>query len=222
VGSSFRYDVEFSWNSTDPDAVFPPSGKEYLAGVNETEWILVSVTDVSYPPFVELQITKHLRNGTEKTDAGHVDIATGMGNMSCMVVSANLSANDLVYTHAQFSGWRINETVVRGYENSTRETNHLNITIDYSGLFNHTFCDVLTYYWDRSTRAMVEYTRKEVNQTELYVTIWSETQRLSESNVWAVPEIPSAISLLLILVTLTAGTAVCKRRFAKHRSDASP
>lgn len=218
VGNWFRYSVDFRWNSTDPDAVFPPVGKEYLAEVNETEWILLSIQNV-YSPLVDLHMVKHLRNGTERVDVGHVDIATGLGNMSCSVISANLSVNDLVYTHAEFSGWRINETVTRDYENSSRETNHLNITIDYSSLFGHTFYDVIEYYWDRATGAMVECTRKEVNQTELYLTTWSETQEIIESNVWVVPEMPNAASVLLALFTLTVTATICQKRFAKHRSD---
>ena len=216
----FRYgDIIVNWSSDDPNATFPPSGNEWLEEMNETEWMLMSVQNVSHTT-ISLQTVKHFKDGTEKTENGSLNIDTGIGNMPApwihlsAVISANLSVNDSIYTSYPFSTWKINETVVRTYPDGARETNHLNMTWEHSWIVNETIYNFINYYWDRSTGILVVHSFEEIDQVGEYLTTWSMSYRITESNVWTVPEFPTWTSMLLILIILTVAVAIYKRTHA--------
>jgi hypothetical protein len=73
----------------------------------------------------------------------------------------------------------------------------------------------MNYYWDKSTGMLVEDYYEVINQTGEYLTTWSVLSRITESNVWVVPEFPTSASILLILIVLTATIAIYKRRLLK-------
>jgi hypothetical protein len=218
AGNWFKYGIlDVNWNSNDPNATFPPSGWEFLVDMNKTEWALISVEDVSGTN-VTTQYTTHFKNGTEKIEGGYVDIDTGDGNMSLVAISANLNANDTFYTSGSYSTWKINETIVRTYPDGVRETNLLNMTYEHSWAVNEThyyYYFTMNYYWDKSTGMLVEDYYEVINQTGEYLTTWSVLSRITESNVWVVPEFPTSASILLILIVLTATIAIYKRRLLK-------
>lgn len=203
----FKYDFSFSWNSTDPNAPIPPS----LVGLNETEWQMISIVSVSGTN-VTGQLTTHFKNGTEKTVADYVDIETGEGkNMTMLVISANLNANDTVYTSGIYSTWKINETTLRAYPDGTRETNHLNITIEIP--FPIYIYLSSNYYWDKSTGIIVEMSIEGISQEGGYETSWSRSMRIIESNIWIVPEFPSFLILPLFIIATLLAVMVYKRKY---------
>jgi hypothetical protein len=216
-GDSFKCDVvDISWSSNDPNATFPPSGNEWLKDMNETEWTRTSVVNVSGMN-ITCQSTMHFKNGTEETSGGYIDIDTGTNvNMTFMAISADLEANDTIYASGYYSSLAINETIVRTYPDTVRDTNHLNMTRGpNSGTINGTeyyYYYAMNFYWDRSTGMLVEDSFEEVNQTGEYLTTWSALFRVTESNVWVVPEFPIWTSMLLLLTTLTATICIYKRR----------
>jgi len=230
-GDWFKYgDFDVDWSSTDPNATFPPLGGEWVVEINETEWMLMSVQNIFSSRAIFFQTLKHFKDGTERTEGGYLDIDTGLGNLSsilstpCMVISASLDVNDTVYTHHPFSAWKINETIIRAYPDSVRETNHLNMTSEHSWIVNETLYDFRNYYWDRSTGILVEYSFEEIKQTEEYQTTWSISYRITESNVWTVPEFPTwksilliLIVILLILIVFTVTIIIYKRRLLKTK-----
>lgn len=135
--------------------------------------------------------------------------------MTFMAVSANLGPNDTIYTSGPRSFFTINETVVRAYPDSVRETNHLNTTFEYSWTVNETQCyerDDAIFYWDRSTGILVEDIFGGINRTGDYLTTWSSLTRITESNVWAIPEFPTWASALILFVILTSTIVVYKRK----------
>ena len=217
-GDWFKYgDIEVSWSSNDPNATFPPPYWEMLEGWNETEWMLLSIVDVSGTN-VTGQMVTHYENGTEETSGAYVNIDTGDGNMTYMAISANLNANDTVYTSGEFSSYKINETIVRTYPDSVRETNHINMTGEYSWTINETeyrYYDSMNFYWDRESGIFVEDYFEGINQTGDYLTTWSALSRITDSNVWVIPEFPTWTSILLVFVTLTVAMAIYKRRLLK-------
>jgi len=126
VGDWFKYRaITGNWSSDDPNAIFP------LLEWNETEWMMMSVEDVSGTN-ITFQSTWHLTNGTEVTQEGYVDIYTGDGNMTLSAISADLNVNDTIYSSFGHSTMKINETMVRTYPDSTRDTNHLNTTMEFN------------------------------------------------------------------------------------------
>ena len=226
IGDWFKYgDITVNWSSNDPNATFPPPGWEWLETMNDTEWMLLSVVSGTVDTYIGLQATEHFKNDTERIRSGFITIDTGNSSqttnetldMTFMVISADLDANDTIYT-LQYSTYRINETIVRTYPDGVRDTNHLNMTWEYSWTINETeyyFYQTLNFYWDRSTGIFVEEYFEGINQTGMYLTTWSCLARITESNVWVVPEFPTWTSILLILVVLTVAIAIFKRRLLK-------
>ena len=218
VGDWFRYgDFSVSWSSNDPwNPTFPPLGREQLGWIDETEWMLVSVQNISHT-IITFHVIKHYKNGTEKIEEGYVDIDSGTGNMSLRAISANLGVNDTVYTSGPYSLVKINETISRTYLDSTRETNHLNMTrimtitrYENDSALNGTSFENWNYYWDKPTGIFVELSLDQIEQVEEYSTNMSISYRLIESNIWAVPELTTWAPICLLLIILTIA-AVYKR-----------
>lgn len=211
-GDWFKYgDISFDWSSNDPNATI--SDPEW----NETEWMMISILDVSGTN-INGQKTVHYKNGTEETSGGYVDIDTGDGeNFTSFIISADLEENDAIYTSGYYSNLKINETIVRTYPDGVRNTNHLNTTMEDHEV-NGTeiyYYQSLNYYWDQSTGVLVEIYWESLNQTGEYVTTASESIRITDSNIWVIPEFPTSTSILILLVVLTSTIAICKRRLLK-------
>ena len=208
LGDWFKYgDITGSWSSNDPDAVFP------LLELNETEWMLMSVEDVSGTK-ITFQSTVHFTNGTEETGSGHIDIDTGDGNMTLMAISANLDANDTIYSSPGYSTQKINETIVRTYPDGIRDTNYWNITGEYNVTGFYQYIS-MNWYWDRSSGIFVEMAQEYTSQTENYTTTWSVILKITESNVWVIPEFPTYTPLLIAFAILTVSIVMIKRRLLK-------
>jgi len=218
VGDWFKYgEVTVNWSSNDPNATFPPPHWEMLEGMNETEWMLLTVGDVSGTN-ITCQAIEHYKNGTEETESGYIDIDTGDGNMTFLAISANLDAGHTIYGSGNYSTWMINETVSRTYPGGVRETNHINMTMEYSYTLNETqyyYYNSMNFYWDRSSGILVEDYFAGINQTGEYTTTWSAHDRITESSVWVIPEFPAWTSMLLILIVLTVAVVIYKRRILK-------
>jgi len=206
VGDWFKYgEVSGSWSSDDPNAIFPSLEFNY------TDWMLISVEDISGTN-ITFQSTWHFTNGTEKIETGHIDIDTGEGNMTLSAISANLSPNDPIYSSPGYSTQKINGTIIRTYPDGVRDTNYMNITteINQTGLYQYIS---MTWYWDKSSGMFVEMAQDVESQIENYTTSWSLLLRITESNVWVIPEFPSVI-ILPIFVTATLIVAIIYRK--KH------
>ncbi|MDH5595388.1 MAG: hypothetical protein OEY40_01560, partial [Candidatus Bathyarchaeota archaeon] len=54
-----------------------------------------------------------------------------------------------------------------------------------------------------------------INQTGEYTTTWSALSRITESNVWVIPEFPTWTPMLLVFVILTVSIIVYKQRLLK-------
>jgi len=108
--------------------------------------------------------------------------------------------------------------VVRTYPDSVRETNHLNMTKEYSFTVNETeyyFYQTVNFYWDRSTGILVEFSFEGINQIGEYLTTWSFLLRITESDVWVVPEFSTLTSILLVFIVITTAISIYKRRILK-------
>lgn len=224
VGDWFKYeDITVTWSSNDPNASKVWYGMD-LEMYNQTEWVKVEITGVSGTN-VTIQGIQHFKDGTEEISDGWVDIDTGDGvNATSMIVGANLNEGDPIYTAGEYSNWFINETITREYPgpDSSRETNHINMTYAY----NYTIppdIDInyfysMNFYWDTTTGVIVEDSFEMINQTGEYLTAWSMAFKITESNVWIVPEFPNLIAWLIVIGTATAVLIFGKRRLSKNRS----
>jgi len=220
VGDRFEFgDVTVTWSSNDPNASKVWYGMD-LEWYNQTEWMSGEVTQVSGTN-VTMQSVLHFKNGTEEISGGWIDVDTGEGvNATLMLISADLNENDAIYASGNYSTWLINETTTRTYPGGVRETNHINFTYAYNYTIPpDTSIDYfysMNFYWDRATGMMVEDSFEMRNQTGEYLTAWSMDFKITESNVWVVPEFPRLTSIVLILVVLTTAIVIYKRRLLKQ------
>jgi len=213
-GQWFKYgDVSFSWSSNDTGAAFPDSMRE----INDTLWMQMDVVSVVQTN-VTLGMIAHYRNGSEEVGSGWVDVDTGAGdNATMMLISSNLGIGHSIYTSGLYSTWRINETVPRMFAFGLRDTNHLNMSSGYSYMgssINYSS----NVYWDKATGVLLEESVAFANQTGVYHSEWSILMRITEANIWVIPEFPSVLMFPLFMATTLLTVAFFKRR---HRKQAN-
>jgi hypothetical protein len=210
VGDWFKYgDITGSWSSNDPNST-RPSG--WISEVNETEWILMSIEDVSGTN-ITVQSIIHFTNGTEITEGGYADIDTGDGTMTFIAISANLNANDTIYSSPGYSTQKINETITRTYPDGVRDTNYMNITSEHNvtGFYQYVS---MSWYWDRSSGIFVEMSQDYTSHTGNYTTTGSVLFKITESNVWVIPEFPPFLILPLFMIITLLIVIIYKRKIS--------
>lgn len=215
IGDWYRY-TSFSanWYSNDTNTAIPAWLKEQ----NETEWYLISVVDI-HGTNVTTQNAQRFKNGTERIILGYVDVETGAtNNTGATIISADLTETDTVYAPGQTNIGRINETVTRAYPDGARETNHMNLTQIYSPNNETRIYYAVQYYWDRLTGVLVEFRQEASNKTGIYLSGYSQSFRLTSSDVWAIPEFPTAYMMILpMMTTLLVGFAFARASCHKRR-----
>jgi hypothetical protein len=211
-GDTFTYgNFNFYWYSDDPNATAPAE----WADIENAEWFSITVENV-----VDTNITGslmvHFNNGTEETEGGWVNVDTGDdANMSMFFISANLNIGDSIYSSGDYSSWMINETIQRAYDGNMRDTNHYNMTMEYSMEPYYMFSS-MNFYWDKTTGALVEMSMI-LNQTIEYTTQYSISVELTGSNVWVVPEF-GLLQTLLLLSSLMLAAIAYKLKLQRPRN----
>lgn len=215
-------DIDVTWSSNDPNASKVWYGMD-LEMYNQTEWVRTEITQVSGTN-VTMQMVQHFKNGSDDTSSGWVDVDTGDGvNATFMIISANLNENDAIYTSGDYSDWLINETITRTYPDGARETNHINITFAYNYTippdieFDYFYS--MNFYWDRATGILVEDGFEVINQTGEYLTALSMVSKITESNVWVIPEFSTWLAWLAAIGTATIVVILGKRKLLRLARD---
>jgi len=211
AGNMFTYSYTANWNSNDPNATVPSE----LVNINETQWAEVSVTAVSGTN-VTGTVTTRFENGTETTNDCWVDADTGDGNTTALFISAGLVPGDSMYSGSPYNTWTINETVPRVYPSGERDTNHINMT-STSSSFQGNLSETTNLYYDKSTGALVQFSKAVSNQTGTYLTTYSEEMQITNSSVWTVPEFPDSLILAMFIFMLAALSviAICKKTHSR-------
>ena len=203
-GDVFEYDMRSFWT-----CVFMDTPPAELVELNQTEWVRVTVTEVSGSQ-IKTQLTAHYRNGTEVNSDEICDIETGEQSGGPPFIGANLGENDLINPSAS-EPWFVHYTIIRDYENSQRETNYLKLEdMGNSSDFGE-YSRIYEYYFDKSTGVLVEYSY-EFSRTGLTSITRS---KIIASNVWVIPEFPSLIILPVFMMITLFAVAIKKRLF--HR-----
>jgi hypothetical protein len=116
---------------------------------------------------VTLQVTRTQLDGTEETDQWWVDVSTGEGTASRVVISADCNAGEIAYpdwvnvNQTTEGADRINETILLKYEDTIIEVNHMQLT--YMVDDQPSYWD---YYWEKSTGLIIKYTISGTEVTE--------------------------------------------------------
>jgi len=95
----------------------------------------------------------HFKNGTEQVQSASVDLLTGEGDLRNWLISANLNANDSLYTSE--TNEKINETIIQTYHWGSRETNHLSFSYQFSSGEDYSDLNV-DMFWDREIGILTE------------------------------------------------------------------
>lgn len=210
-GDQFKYgNINVEWNSDNPNATIHSSLKD----MNHTEYISIFVKDVSGTN-VTCEMTQHFQDGTEDTEQGYIDVDTGnASNLTFLpfpFISAGLQKNDSIYTSEYYAEGYINETVTRTYPDGTRETNHLNITSEYSGEQQYRYL-ADNFYWDKPTGTLVEVTETSIHESGGYTNSYSISVKITQSNKWTIPEFPPRLIIPLLLTATLITTILTKRK----------
>ena len=191
AGNTLEYTYNLSWSSTDPTATIPP---EYIE-LNNTQLIRITIKSVS-GSLINMDITKHFKNGTESTQNGNTDVDTQLIDIpySFLIIRANANPNETIYPSGGHA--TITETVVRTYEMGQRETNYyINEDTDED---THEKVEI---YFDRTTGVATEYYCEYRETSGSYVTTTKETVTLDSSILWTIPEFPTPAILLIFTFT---------------------
>jgi len=203
-GNSFTYDVYATWSSSDPNAVPQAS----VLDINKTEYYRVIIGAVAGAEITTQNIW-HFTNGTETTTTGTINVETGITNGGFwLIIAGNLVANDRVHPSGQ-TYFTINSTEMRDYLGGARETNKMVFTLSGSDATGD-YIEYVNSYFDKQTGMLVFLNDAMVysNPTTTVTKIW----KIKESNVWIVPEFPSALILpLLMALTMMAAIAYKKK-----------
>jgi peptide/nickel transport system substrate-binding protein len=203
-------EINVTWSSSDPNMQQPSN----LTDMQNTEWIKNTIQTVSGTS-VTFQSLIHFKKGTEQTKNLGVDIESGEGNGTLLFLSKNLSLNDSIYTSAFYPSppyyeWGINETVSRKYAGATRKTNHLNLVVNTTIANVSTTITTYNLYWDKATGALCEQMVKQTieNQTTGYITSWSTSFKITETNLWGAGTPIWIYAVAIIIVVAVAGSAI--------------
>jgi hypothetical protein len=216
-GDTFTYSHTYFWDSNRANATYP----EEYAGINNTAWIKRTITDISNG-LIGTEITIHFKNGTESSEAQTMDWTkedniTHYSITLPVIIPANLNVNDKIANIE--NALIINKTVTIGYSDGVRETNIVNYTTVYptiylNGLPVNTTIYFVTYY-DKVTGVPVE-SYSDMVQTGGFNERQTDTFKLTESSIWAVPEFPSITIVLVLAIGAVVSAVAYKKRSLKE------
>jgi len=190
---------------------------------NNTEWAVVTVQSISGTT-VTVEWLTHYKNGTEKTTTESGDIATGSGDISFLIISANLGRGDTIPLN--FSGVPdgvspvINDTVTRTYAGAQREVNYWGYYFsNVSTMYNHTVD--YDFYWDKAKGILCEFTMSMSNASIGFTISYAMRMKINETSMWAggiIPGVPNYMLYIIIavvaIVIIVAAVFVMRKRKA--------
>jgi hypothetical protein len=177
-----------------------------LAEFLEGETVTFSIQEISGTN-VTGQFDILFANGTQDSQTGSVDVATGEGDLRNWLISADLAANDSLYTLETEE--KINETITRTYQLNPRDTNHLMYafyaTLEEEGDYSNLTVDM---FWDQELGVLTELSFAadvQMNGTHMEM---SATCVITESNLEDIPEFTqtafiatvAAVALLIVVI----------------------
>jgi len=191
-GDWFKYELTLDWEHdlevTPEDFIFT----DFLQG----DYVILTIQNISGTN-VTGQFTIHFENTTEKFLTGSVDLTTGEGDLRNWLISANLNANDPLYTTEIDE--KINETVIQTYPMGPRETNHLVYSYNTSSGEDYSTLNV-NLYWDKEIGILNEMSIQANLQQNGTLMGGSGSWILIESNIQQIPEFTQPILILKILM----------------------
>ncbi|XHH09913.1 MAG: hypothetical protein ACFCUE_04600 [Candidatus Bathyarchaeia archaeon] len=220
VGNVFKYQYTLSTNVTGTNQASIPSPFDALVEQAETiDYIQITVTGVS-GSVVTAQVLTQFKAGNQQTFTGTVDVATGQGTLAQFFIAANLTANNPL---SMGSTEKINGTTTKTYTSGIqREVNYQNITtqttVPASEVARYNITVPLNQVntqeadWDKQTGVLSQIAYSmQTTSTQINATL-TLNLNLVESNVFAVPEYPI---LLIVMIAMAVPTVAVLRKSKK-------
>ena len=149
-----------------------PAGQPY------PEWLKLEFLSIN-GTIADVRATVHISNGSEQSDSGPVDVASGseVPGLAGILISANRTAGDSVYI-VGYGNVAIEGEATRTYAGADR-------TVVYAGFAQNE--TQVTYYWDKLTGVMVE-----ISSTSPGI---SGTVEATETNMWGDATVPPSVGM---------------------------
>lgn len=197
-GDSFRYEYHIT---VDGDISFFAPFDDYSEYVydffqtwNTTDWELREVAAVS-GTVITFNVTTRYVNGTVTNETVDFNLTA---NHDFWAVGAELDVGTHVGNSSLGDEVYIDEVIQWTYEDETRDTNTVH-WIDWLGVER-------ALWWDKQTGVLVKEWAKHhvevIGYPEQFVTIHA-WHTLTDTNRWEIPEHPTTMLLMLVLVTAT-------------------
>lgn len=222
VGDWFKYEARVTqWESTDPFLPEGYFGPLSLADnqTNSIVYTVTAITPVTEPVAgsknVTFSITYNWKNGSVTT--GTLEETVSTANQDIFMIGANMNAPEKVSDAFSFFGFfdyperHITRTFDYANPTATRATNECNYTIDIMGsIYSYTM------WWDKATGMRVYYENKG-DVLEFFTAAYKYTvvYKLVDSsidNLLYIPEMFTAIVMLMILGASTASVVLYRRK----------
>jgi hypothetical protein len=212
-------DYVCTWDGT--EGMLPPSD-ERMESINATI-LEVSDTNITFEAIVRYA------DDHEETEINVVDVDTGQGNATGILIAKNLNASDLIYTDPKqygpfelsFVGLTINETIFREYLGGDVEVNHLNVTtIETDPETGDMYVESWNFYWYRATGMLAEMSYYYLVQPMAGPGMqWMELKILI---IDAIPEFPPALILPLFMIATLAAVFLGKAIWSTKKLTRKP
>jgi hypothetical protein len=169
----------------------------------------VSGTNVTFQQFY------HLKNGTERSVIGLIDISTGHSNASnsfmiCpyIVISANLTPAEPIFTEVYpYNQWQINSTISRTYIGIPTEVNFVRVSNSTHSFLTH-------LYFAKDTGILYEFDSSVYDDYYVHGSVVASYR--AEPRIWVNPSFTSLTHGQNLTVTICVGNVLYLRTWGVY------
>ena len=209
VDDYFTYEGGIIEFSTSNDSLPVPANMfmGFISYFNDTDYETRTVTAVTGTTNITFAISTMYSNGTEDNSEVEEDITASYWYRA---IGANMEEGDEIRPAGWTAAVTLNETIMWGFGEETREVNTLVSETDWSTWFG--VISTTTYYWDKETGILVKQTVEAdydwTDGTQHMVT----EMYLVDTNLWVIPEFPTSSVMLLVFVAATVCIDLYRRK----------
>jgi hypothetical protein len=199
---TFNYKVTSQWSSSDQSAM--PQELQDINHIDHVEVRVITTDGINVDTFM----ATFFNNGSSPTaSSGTTNLQTGetQGGFAA-IISPNLAQGDTIHPSGN-DLITINSTALRTYENGTRPTNEITISVRNSTIGVTTSLD---RFFDQATGMLVQST--ESNTYDNPSSSSTVTWQVESSTAWAIPEFPVIIVLPAFFIATALAALAYKRK----------
>ncbi len=208
-GDFFRYNYTSYYSSSDPHTAIPSD----LTWINQTDYFMINVTGVSGAS-VNFETMYRGLNGSSVTGVCSMNVGTGMATISgyggpssasnFFFMARGVGMMGRMFPSATLSP-TINDTLSMPYLGGSRLTNHYVTNENNTSIGAYNSMDI---YYDQATGMMVQWRQEIIQTSGTTRTNSTQMMNITSSNVWVIPEFPTATVVPVLAAVGVASTLV--------------